>query len=203
VSPVRTRRRERVHRPPQPKRAFDEVELLPQILNDVSAIDTSTTILGTATSLPLALASVGASGLMSARAEVPAARAAAHAGVPFALSTRGSVTIEALAEATDAALWFQLYVWGDRGKTRDLVARAKSAGHRALLVTADVSVRSKRERELRSGLHSLIPPCRRDRAGRRAPPVVELAVPRVGPTGVPEARLLCGPGTHARPEPPR
>jgi L-lactate dehydrogenase (cytochrome) len=133
--------------------AFDEWELVSHVLHDVSTVDTSTTILGTPTRLPLALAPVGAPGLMSADAELPAGRAAAHAGVPFSLSTLGSVTVEQLAAATDATLWFQLYVWGDRGKAKELVARATHVGYRALLVTADVSVRSKRERELHGGLH--------------------------------------------------
>src|SRR5205814_5240104 len=84
--------------------------------------------------------------------ELAVARAAGHAGLPYAISTLGTVAVEALAAATSSPLWFQLYVWGDRGESREAVARARAAGFRALLLTADTTVRSKRERELHSGL---------------------------------------------------
>jgi L-lactate dehydrogenase (cytochrome) len=68
------------------------------------------------------------------------------------VSTLGTVSLDDVAARTDSPLWFQLYAWGDRGLARDLVQRAQQLGYSALLLTADVSVRSKRERELRQGV---------------------------------------------------
>lgn len=132
--------------------ALDEVELLPRPLRDVSTVDTSTTILGSPSPLPIALAPVGAPQLLHHEAEVAVARAATATGVPYAISTVGSVPVEAVADAGRTALWLQVYVAGDRRKTDALVDRAAAAGFRALVLTADASVRSKRERELDAGL---------------------------------------------------
>jgi L-lactate dehydrogenase (cytochrome) len=132
--------------------AFDEIELLPRILNDVSRIDTTTSILGVPTPLPIVLSPVGAPRMFHHEGELAVARAAGHAGIPYAISTLGTVAVEDVAAATSAPLWFQLYVWGDRGEAKEAVARARAAGLRALLLSVDTAVRSKRERELRAGL---------------------------------------------------
>lgn len=132
--------------------AFDEYEIIPLALQDVSAIDTSTTLLGARCALPLALAPVGAPRLLHHRGELAVACAARHAGVPYAVSTLATVGIDTIAEETDGVLWFQLYLWGDRGVARDLVERAGTLGYGALLLSIDVTVRSKRERELRAGV---------------------------------------------------
>ncbi|MGH9032114.1 MAG: alpha-hydroxy acid oxidase [Acidimicrobiia bacterium] len=132
--------------------AFDDIELVPRALRDVSTLDTATTILGGTTPLPIALAPVGAPRFLHHEAELAVTRAAAAAGVPYAISTVGSVPIERIAAEADTDLWLQLYVAGDRRDTDALVDRAASAGCRALVLTADVTVRSKRERELDAGL---------------------------------------------------
>jgi L-lactate dehydrogenase (cytochrome) len=133
--------------------ALDDIQLLPRVLIDVSRIDTGTTVLGSRTPLPIALAPVGGPRMFHHEGELAVARAVRDAGIPYALSTLGTVSIEALAAETDTPLWFQLYLWGDRGAAKEAVARARAAGFRALLVTTDTTVRSKRERELRAGLH--------------------------------------------------
>jgi L-lactate dehydrogenase (cytochrome) len=134
------------------RRAFDTVEIIPRILRDVHTVDTSTTVLGDDLPLPIALAPVGAPGLVHPEGELAAARAADRHGIPLAVSTLASTPLERIAGETSAPLWFSLYVWGDRDEARDLIARAKDAGYHALIVTADVTVRSKRKRELRAGL---------------------------------------------------
>ncbi|MGH9138253.1 MAG: alpha-hydroxy acid oxidase [Acidimicrobiales bacterium] len=134
------------------RRAFDEHELVPHVLRDVSHVDTAATVLGERLPLPMILAPVGAPRLLHHEGELAAARAAAAAGVPLAVSTLSSVSIERVAQESAGPLWFALYLWGDRGVAKELIARAQAAGYRALLVTADVTVRSKRERELRAGL---------------------------------------------------
>ena len=131
--------------------AFDNAALLPHVLRDVSDIDTSATLLGTPSPVPFALAPVGAPRVFHHEGELAAARAAHRAGVPYAVSTLGTQRIEDIA-AAGGALWFQLYVWGDRGLAKELIARAGALGYRALLVSVDTSLRSKREREERTGL---------------------------------------------------
>jgi L-lactate dehydrogenase (cytochrome) len=80
------------------------------------------------------------------------ARAARHAGIPYGISTLATTSVEDVAAQTNTPLWFQLYVWGDRGEIKEAIARAKAAGFSALLFSIDTTVRSKREREKRAGL---------------------------------------------------
>jgi len=86
--------------------------------------------------------------------ELAVARAAkAAGGLTYGVSTLATQTLEAIAEAANGSpLWFQLYLWGDRGLSRELVSRAKAAGYRALLLSADTTVRSERDRELHRGI---------------------------------------------------
>jgi L-lactate dehydrogenase (cytochrome) len=135
------------------REAFGEVELVPRVLRDVSQPDTGTTVLGTRMPLPLALAPIGSPRMFHHEGELAAARAARHAGLPYGVSTLATQPLEAIAEAAQgSALWLQLYLWGDRSAARKLVTQARAAGYRALLLTADTAVRSKRERELRHGI---------------------------------------------------
>jgi L-lactate dehydrogenase (cytochrome) len=132
--------------------AFAEVELLPRVLHPVADVDTRTTVLGSPVPLPLVLAPVGGPRMFHHEGELAVARAANAAGLPYGISTLGTVSVEEVAAASSAPLWFQLYVWGDRGAAREAVARARAAGFRALLLSADTTVRSKREREQHAGL---------------------------------------------------
>jgi L-lactate dehydrogenase (cytochrome) len=132
--------------------AFDEVELLPRALVDVSDVDTHTTVLGTPVPLPIALGPVGAPRMFHHEGELAAVRAAAAAGIPYGVSTLATVDIDEIVREAPATVWFQLYLWGDREVARKLVARAQAAGCTALLVSADCTVRSKRERELQAGV---------------------------------------------------
>ena len=132
--------------------AFDAIELVPRVLRDVHAVDTATTVLGARLPVPIVLAPVGAPRLFHHDGELAVARAASSANVPYGVSTLATVGLEDIAAATTAPLWFQLYLWGDRGAAKDLLDRAHAAGYRVLLVTVDCAVRSKRERELCAGL---------------------------------------------------
>jgi L-lactate dehydrogenase (cytochrome) len=132
--------------------AYDDYELQPRVLRDVSKIDLSTSVLGTPLSLPFALAPIGSPRLFHHDGELATARAAARAGIAFSLSSSGTRSIERIARDVDVPRWYQLYVWNDRGLVKDLLTRAKASGYRALLLTVDTAVPSKRERELRSGL---------------------------------------------------
>jgi L-lactate dehydrogenase (cytochrome) len=113
--------------------AYSRVEFVPQALRDVSSVDTSTTILGRRSTAPLVFAPTGFTRMMHTDGERAVARVAARVGVPYALSTMGTTSVERLAaEAPDARLWFQLYLWRDREASRDLVERARAAGYEAL-----------------------------------------------------------------------
>ena len=85
--------------------------------------------------------------------ELAVARAARRARLPYGVSTLATQPLEAIADAAQGSpLWFQLYLWGDRSASRELVARARVAGYRALLLSADTTVRSERDRELHRGV---------------------------------------------------
>jgi L-lactate dehydrogenase (cytochrome) len=95
-------------------------------------------------------------GLSWPKGEVAAARGAHDAGTIYTLSTHSSCSIEEVAAGAPGPLWFQLYVWQNRDLTRSFVERARAAGYRALLLTVDVQVISRRERDLRNGF--TVPP---------------------------------------------
>ena len=78
---------------------------------------------------------------------------AARTGIPYALSTMGTTSIEGWPTAAPGARrWFQLYLWRDRAASRDLVARARAAGYEALVLTVDTPVAGPRLRDVRNGL---------------------------------------------------
>jgi (S)-mandelate dehydrogenase len=101
--------------------------------------------------MPLAVAPTGFNGLIRPDADLALARAAAAAGVPFVLSTAANARLERVAEVADGMLWLQLYVMTERSITRQMVARARRAGAGALVLTVDVPVSGRRERDLRHG----------------------------------------------------
>jgi L-lactate dehydrogenase (cytochrome) len=139
------------------RQAFDRVELRPRVLRDVSDVDTSTTILGRPSALPLVFAPTGFTRMMHTEGEPAVARVATRAGIPYALSTMGTTSIEDLASAAlGGRLWFQLYLWRDREASRDFVERARDAGYEALMLTVDTPVPGARLRDVRNGL--TIPP---------------------------------------------
>lgn len=130
---------------------FAELNLHANVLCDVSAIDTSTTLLGTRIPAPMVLAPTGFTRIAHPQGELAVARAAGRVGLPYALSTLGTRSIEELAEVASAPLWFQVYVWKDRGLVRDMITRAAEAGYQALVVTVDTAVLGRRERDVRRG----------------------------------------------------
>lgn len=133
--------------------AFGEVEIVPRVLRDVSQIDTSTTVLGSEIPFPIALSPVGAPRMFHHEGELAVARAAKAAGTPYAISTLATQSLEDVSRASSGGvLWLQLYVWGDRSVAKDIVARARDAGYRALLLSVDTTVRSERHRELARGI---------------------------------------------------
>jgi (S)-mandelate dehydrogenase len=134
--------------------AFERVRLLPKVLVDVSKVETGVELFGRPSALPLAIAPTG--GISAGRygAELILARAAKAFGVPFTMATPSAFTIERVAQEVGGRLWFQLYCVRDLGFRKKLVERARSAGYEAILVTVDLPVSGKRERDPRNGFHT-------------------------------------------------
>lgn len=139
------------------REAYAGVELVPSVLRDVSSVDPSTTILGRRSELPLVFGPTGFTRMMHSEGEPAVARAARATGIPYVLSTMGTTSVEDLAgRVPDANLWFQLYLWRDRGAGSDFVRRAADCGYSALMLTVDTPVPGRRLRDVRNGL--TIPP---------------------------------------------
>jgi L-lactate dehydrogenase (cytochrome) len=131
--------------------AFDDYELLPTHLSDISHIDLGTTVLGQKIDWPVFLAPTGASRLFHHDKEPGVARAAHKFGTIYSLSTLGTTTIEDVAATTPGPKMYQVYVFKDRGITRDFVERCKASGFAALCLTVDTQVAGNRERDLVTG----------------------------------------------------
>src|SRR5574341_341054 len=134
--------------------AFERVRLLPRVLVNVANVDTSIGLFGAPSKLPLAIAPTG--GISAGRygAELILARAAKAFGVPFTMATPSAFTIEQVAEEVGGRLWFQLYCVRNMEFRNKLVERARNAGFEAILVTVDLPVSGKRERDPRNGFHT-------------------------------------------------
>ena len=130
--------------------AFERVRLAPKMLSGVARIDTSATILGARAELPIAIGPTGGIGFGWPFADVGVARAAAAAGIPYTLSTMATASIERIAREAGGRLWFQAYIFRQREMTLGLVERARAFGYEALMVTVDVPVGGKRERDFRN-----------------------------------------------------
>ena len=139
------------------RQAFEDIEFHPSILRDVSTVSTGWNVLGAQVSQPFGIAPTGFTRMMQTEGEIAGAHAAARAGIPFALSTMGTTSIEDVKAANpNGRNWFQLYMWKDRDRSMALVDRAAKAGYDTLLVTVDVPVAGARLRDKRNGFS--IPP---------------------------------------------
>ena len=136
---------------------YNRLQFNPSILRDVSQVDPSTTILGRPSAYPFAFAPTGFTRMMQHEGEPAVARVAERTGIPYALSTMGTTSIEDVAAAAPHAdKWFQLYVWTDRAAGKDLLDRSIAAGYTTLVLTVDVPVAGARLRDVRNGM--TIPP---------------------------------------------
>ncbi|TAE32432.1 MAG: alpha-hydroxy-acid oxidizing protein [Candidatus Kapaibacterium sp.] len=137
--------------------AFQHIFLRPRILADVAERSLQTSVLEQAWTMPIGIAPTAMQKLAHPEGEHATLKAAQNLGVPMICSTTATVAIEDLLQARKGAnAWFQVYVYKDREVTRELVQRARDAGCRAIVLTADTPYLGKRERETRSGFH--LPP---------------------------------------------
>jgi L-lactate dehydrogenase (cytochrome) len=135
---------------------LDAIRLRQRVLIDVANVSAATSLLGEAVSLPVAIAPTGMAGLFHRDGEVQGARAAEAAGTRFCLSTMSICSIEDVAGAVTKPFWYQLYVFRDRGFSREMIERARAAGCSALFVTVDLPMRGQRHMDIKNGL--TVPP---------------------------------------------
>jgi L-lactate dehydrogenase (cytochrome) len=127
--------------------AFNDYELLPSQLSDVSTVSTASTLFGEPVAWPVMISPTGASKLFHAAGEPAVARAAEKFGMVYSLSTLGTTTIEDAAAATSGPKLFQLYIFKDRGLTTEWLERCRESGYIALALTVDTPVAGNRERD--------------------------------------------------------
>ena len=130
--------------------AFDRWVVRPRVLVDVSRIDTATTVLASPVSVPILLAPTAFNWLAYPEGERGRPGGRGSGGTMMVASTLSTCSLEEIAGAASGPLWFQLYVYKDRGLSRELVARAEAAGFRALVLTVDTPLLGRRERDVRN-----------------------------------------------------
>jgi len=130
--------------------AYDRIKLRYRVLRDISQRDLSATVLKQRISMPILVAPTAFQRMAHPDGEVATARAAGKAGTIMILSTLSTSSIEDVMEAAIGPVWFQLYVYKDRGTTAALVERAESAGCSALVLTVDAQLWGRRERDVRN-----------------------------------------------------
>ena len=150
--------------------AFERIKFRPRTLVDVSTRSQEITLFGCKAALPIAVGPTGTAGLLWYQGEIGLARAAAAAGIPFTVAINSMTSVETIAEQAGGRLWFQLYMWSDRARSLEIVARAKAAGCEALIVTVDGAVRANREYGHRNGFEMPFRFNRRNVAGVLARP---------------------------------
>ena len=139
------------------RRAFEDIEFHPHILRNVDNASLATTLLGKPVNLPVGIAPTGFTRMMNSAGERASSSVAQELGIPFALSTMGTTSIENVAKAAPhGSNWFQLYLWRDREKSMELISRAHSAGFDGLILTVDAQIAGARLRDVRNGL--TVPP---------------------------------------------
>lgn len=136
--------------------ALRAIELQPRVLAGVAEVDTATTVLGQPVALPVLGAPMGLTGLLHPAGEVALGRAMCAAGSISVLAAMASCPIEEVAAAVSGPVWFQMYIWRDRGMVQEMLQRAWAAGMPVLVLTVDVPCAGNRDRDRRNGFS--IPP---------------------------------------------
>jgi 4-hydroxymandelate oxidase len=130
--------------------AFGRRRVHYRVLRDVSERSTKTTVLGQEVSFPVLVAPTAFQKLAHEEGELATARAAGVQGTVMVLSTLSTTRVEDVVRAASGPVWFQLYVYKDRGATEAVIARAEAAGCRALVLTVDAPLFGTRERCVRN-----------------------------------------------------
>jgi L-lactate dehydrogenase (cytochrome) len=134
--------------------AFDDCDLVPNVLAGVSEIDMSTTVMGQRIAMPLMLSPTALQRLFHWQGERAVAAAAQAFGTWFGISSLATVSIEEIGRTIATPKLFQLYIHKDKGLNRSMIERCKAAKFDAIALTVDTIVSGNRERCLRSGFTS-------------------------------------------------
>lgn len=131
--------------------AFDDYEIWPRILRDVSRLELRLELLGLQLPMPILIAPTAYQRLAHPDGELAMAKGAAAVGALMVVSTLATTTLEQVAAASAGPKWFQLYIHRDRELTRSLVGRAQAAGYAALVLTVDTPLLGRRLADERNG----------------------------------------------------
>jgi 4-hydroxymandelate oxidase len=131
--------------------SYQRIFLRPRVLRSAGPVDLGQELFGRHLPAPVLLAPAAYQRLVHPQGEIGSVQGAIRHGVPFVLSSNATVSIEETMAIPGARCWFQLYVQGDRGFTRDSIARVEAAGCEAVCVTVDTPVLGLRPRQMRAG----------------------------------------------------
>lgn len=134
--------------------AFDDCDLIPDVLAGVADVDMRTTLFGREIAMPLFLSPTALQRLFHWQGERAVGAAAAKFGTFFGISSLATVSLEEIGRLVPTPKLFQFYYHKDRGLNSSMIARAKAAGFDALALTVDTIVGGNRERCLRTGFSS-------------------------------------------------
>ena len=134
--------------------AFDDCDLVPNVLAGVESIDMTTTVMGQKLDMPLFLAPTALQRLFHHDGERAVGKAAEKFGTMFGISSLGTISIEEIASTINTPKMFQLYFHKDKGLTKSMIDRCKDADFDCLALTVDTIVGGNRERDLRTGFTS-------------------------------------------------
>lgn len=132
------------------RQAFNRIKLRYKVLAGVQDRDLSTTVLGHRIAIPVAAAPTAFQKLAHPDGELAMVRGVGSAGTAMFLSTLSTIAMEEVVAAASGPVFFQLYIYKDRGLTQELVARAAAAGCAGIALTVDAPVFGKREPDIRN-----------------------------------------------------
>ncbi len=132
-------------------RAFDQCDLVPNVLAGVADVDMSTIVMGKQIAMPLFLSPTALQRMFHPDGEDAVGAVAQAQDTWFGISSLGTTSIEATAARVSSPKMFQLYVHKDKGLNHSMIERCKAAKFDALTLTVDTIVGGRRERDLRTG----------------------------------------------------
>ncbi len=135
---------------------FGDIKLIPQVLSGTIKPDLSTKILDISLAFPLMCGPAAFQCLAHKEGEIAAAKAFHQANLAYIASTMSTISLEQIISNTQCQSWFQLYIYKDRGITLDLIKRAEKSGYAGIVVTVDVPIMGKRNRDIRNNFY--LPP---------------------------------------------
>ena len=131
--------------------AYDDCDLVPNVLAGVADIDMRTTVMGKEISMPLFFSPTALQRLFHWRGEHAVGAAAQKHETWFGISSLATVSLEDIGEAISTPKMFQFYYHKDKELNRAMISAAKAAKFDALALTVDTIVGGNRERDLHTG----------------------------------------------------